>query len=62
MAALALLLALALVSQGVVQSFDACQTVPLLQPMTDANGKLARVAKGTTFNIAQATGTYCSRC
>jgi K+-transporting ATPase ATPase A chain len=36
---LSLVLALALVSQGVVQTFGAYQTVPLLQPTTDASGK-----------------------
>lgn len=35
---LALLLALIQVSQGVVQSFDTYQNVPLLQPTVDANG------------------------
>ena len=35
---LALLLALALVSQGVVQTFNAYREVPLLQATTDANG------------------------
>lgn len=35
---LALLLALALVSQGVVQTFSAYREVPLLQATTDANG------------------------
>ena len=34
---LSLLLALFQVSQGVVQNFSAYQTVPLLQPLTDAN-------------------------
>jgi K+-transporting ATPase ATPase A chain len=36
---LALVLALVLVSQGVVQTFNPYQSVPLLQPTTDANGK-----------------------
>jgi K+-transporting ATPase ATPase A chain len=36
---LSLVLALALVSQGVVQTFGAYQTVLLLQPATDANGQ-----------------------
>jgi K+-transporting ATPase ATPase A chain len=36
---LSLVLALALVSQGVVQTFGAYQTVPLLQPTTDSNGQ-----------------------
>jgi K+-transporting ATPase ATPase A chain len=36
---LSLVLALALVSQGVVQTFGPYQTVPLLQPTTDANGQ-----------------------
>lgn len=35
---LSLVLALILVSQGVVQTFDAYQSVPLLQPAADANG------------------------
>jgi len=34
---LSLMLALALISQGVVQTFSPYQTVPLLQPTTDAN-------------------------
>jgi K+-transporting ATPase ATPase A chain len=37
---LAALLALALVSQGVVQTLSASQTVTLLEPTVDANGKL----------------------
>jgi K+-transporting ATPase ATPase A chain len=36
---LSLVLALALVSQGVVQTLGAYRTVPLLQPTTDSNGK-----------------------
>jgi K+-transporting ATPase ATPase A chain len=36
---LSLVLALALVSQGVVQTFGAYRTVPLLQPTTDSNGQ-----------------------
>jgi K+-transporting ATPase ATPase A chain len=36
---MALIVALALVSQGVVQSFGPYKTVALLQPTTDANGK-----------------------
>lgn len=36
---LALVLALLLVSQGVVQTFNAYQPVPFLEPTTDANGK-----------------------
>ena len=36
---LSLLLAIALVSQGVVQTFSPYQTVPLLQPTTDANNQ-----------------------
>jgi K+-transporting ATPase ATPase A chain len=36
---LSLVLALALVSQGVVQTLGAYQTVPLLQPTTDSNGQ-----------------------
>ena len=36
---LALVLALALVSQGVVQTFSPYQTVTLVQPTTDANGQ-----------------------
>ncbi len=36
---LALALAVLLVSQGVVQTFDKYQTVPLLQPATDTDGK-----------------------
>ncbi len=36
---LAVVLALLLVSQGVVQTFSAYKTVALLQPTTDANGK-----------------------
>jgi len=36
---LSLILALALVSQGVVQTFSPYQTVPLLQPTADANGR-----------------------
>jgi K+-transporting ATPase ATPase A chain len=35
---LAFVVALVLVSQGVVQTFGSYQTVPLLQPTTDANG------------------------
>jgi K+-transporting ATPase ATPase A chain len=37
---LSLVLALVLVSQGVVQTFNPYQTVTLLQPATDANGNL----------------------
>jgi K+-transporting ATPase ATPase A chain len=37
---LALVLALALVSQGVIQNFDAYQTATLVQPVKDADGKL----------------------
>jgi K+-transporting ATPase ATPase A chain len=37
---LALVLALALVSQGVIQNFDAYQTATLVQSVKDANGKL----------------------
>jgi len=37
---LSLVLALLLVSQGVVQTFNPYQTVTLLQPATDANGNL----------------------
>jgi K+-transporting ATPase ATPase A chain len=36
---LSLILALALVSQGVVQTFSPYQAVPLLQPTTDVNGQ-----------------------
>jgi K+-transporting ATPase ATPase A chain len=36
---LSLVLALALVSQGVVQTFSPYQSVPLLQPATDTNGQ-----------------------
>jgi len=36
---LSLVLALALVSQGVVQTFSAYQTATLLQPTTDSNGQ-----------------------
>jgi K+-transporting ATPase ATPase A chain len=35
---LAVIVSLILVSQGVVQTFNAYQTVPLLQPVADANG------------------------
>jgi potassium-transporting ATPase potassium-binding subunit len=38
LAPLALLLALVLVSQGVVQTFQGSQTIPLLQPTQDING------------------------
>ncbi len=37
---LSLVVALLLVSQGVVQTFSPYQTVPLLQPTTDANGNV----------------------
>jgi K+-transporting ATPase ATPase A chain len=37
---LALVLALALVSQGVIQNLDAYQTVTLIEPIKDADGKL----------------------
>ena len=38
---LSFILALVLVSQGVVQTFSSYKTVPLLQPTNDANGDLA---------------------
>ena len=41
---LALVLALVLVSQGVVQTFSPYKTVPLLQPTTDANGNTVTAA------------------
>jgi K+-transporting ATPase ATPase A chain len=37
---LSIILALILVSQGTIQNFSAYKTVPLLQPTTDANGKV----------------------
>jgi K+-transporting ATPase ATPase A chain len=37
---LSIVLALALVSQGVVQTFSEYKTVPMLQPLTDANGNV----------------------
>ena len=58
---LALVLALALVSQGVVQTFSPYQTVSLVQPTTDANGQTGRAATagrwpGSVADCDQAVG------